>query len=179
MINALKQGNLSAFEQFYTQQSGKVYTYFKRKTASDEDARDLLQTTFLKFWQYRHSLSSEYLPEQHLYHIAKTVFIDYLRKQNKLACAQKTMLATAEQIHAYNPTNTYSLISQLQAALALMPQMRRRIFELNRLQGYSYKEIAELLSISVKAVDNNLVKALHQLRKQFVFFALLIIYCCK
>jgi RNA polymerase sigma factor (sigma-70 family) len=168
MIDALKRGDLFAFQQIYTQYSNKVYSYFKRKTNSDEDACDLLQTTFLKLWQYRKSLSDDYLLEQHLFHISKTVFIDYLRKQNKRSYLQKEMLAKAAVADYSNPAASFSVASQLSAALALMPDVRRRVFELNRLHGYSYKEIAELLSISVKAVDNNLSKALKELRRQFV-----------
>src|SRR4051812_13008142 len=155
MIDALKQGDSFAFQHVYTLYSNKVYSYFKRKTNSDEDARDLLQTTFLKLWQYRTSLSDDYLLEQHLFHISKTVFIDFLRKQNKRAHLQKAMLAKAETGYI-DPASSYLVTSQLSAALAIMPAIRRRIFELNRLQGYSYKEIAELLSISIKTVDNNL-----------------------
>ncbi len=175
MIDALKRGDLFAFQQVYTQYSNKVYSYFKRKTNSDEDARDLLQTTFLKLWQYRNSLSEDYLPEQHLFQISKTVFIDYLRKQNKRTYLHEEMLAKTEIADHSNPSAYYQVTSQLSAALSLMPEVRRRVFELNRLYGYSYKETAELLSISVKAVDNNLAKALKELRKQFISIILFIV----
>jgi len=173
MINALKRGDLFVFQQVYTQYSNKVYSYFKKKANSDEDARDLLQTTFLKLWQYRKSLSDDYLLEQHLFHISKTVFIDYLRKQNKRTYLQKEMLAKAKAADYCNSSSSYSVAAQLNAALALMPEVRRKVFELNKLHGYSYKEIAELLSISVKAVDNNLAKALKELRKHFSTILLL------
>ena len=175
MIDALKRGDSFAFQQVYIQYSNKVYSYFKRKTDSNEDACDLLQTTFLKLWQYRKSLSNDYLLEQHLFYISKTVFIDYLRKQNKYIHLQKTILAKGEVADYDNPSASYPLSSQLSAALALMPEVRRRVFELNRLYGYSYKEVAELLSISIKAVDNNLTKALKELRKQFITIIVFIV----
>ena len=175
MIYALQQGDSFAFQQIYTQYSHKVYFYFKKKTSSEEDARDLLQTSFLKLWQYRMSLSEEYSIEQQLFHIAKTVFIDYLRKENKLAQLQKDMTIKSRQEEGANPSLSYGIASQLTAALSVMPYTRRKVFELNRLQGYSYKEVAQLLSISVKAVDNNLSKALQQLRKQLIVSLLLII----
>ncbi len=174
MINALQQGNAFAFEQVYRQYGNKVFTYFKKKTASEEDACDLVQTTFLKLWQYRASLNEEYNIEQHLFHIARTVFIDYLRKENKRIHLQKEMLNGRVADSGSNPFLSHGIASQLNAVLSLMPDLRRKVFELNRLQGYSYKETAELLSISVKAVDNNLAKALKQLRQQFVISFLLI-----
>ena len=173
MINALQQGNTFAFKQVYTQYGNKVFAYFKKKTGSEEDACDLMQTAFLKLWQYRASLNEEYNIEQHLFHIARTVFIDYMRKENKRIHLQKKMLAEPAADAGTNPSLSYGIASQLNAALSLMPDLRRKIFELNRLQGYSYKEVAELLSISVKSVDNHLSKALKQLRQQFILSLLL------
>ena len=168
MIDELKKGNAETFEQVYNQYCDKVYSYFKKKTGCAEDAQDLMQTTFLKLWQYRSSLSPAYLLDQHLFHIAKTVFIDYLRKQNKAAQAKQEMLVKSNQPTETNPAMLYAVASQVTSVLSSMPLLRRQVFELNRLQGYSYKEVAELLSISVKAVDNNLAKALKQLRAQLI-----------
>src|ERR1044071_7353402 len=84
MVNAIKNGNPAAFEKVYREHREKVYAYFLKKTNSCEDARDLLQTVFLKLWQYKSSLSEEYLLEQQIFHIARTVLIDHLRRENKL-----------------------------------------------------------------------------------------------
>ena len=178
MIEELKEGNAETFEQVYNQYCTKVYSYFKKKIDFAEDAQDLMQTTFLKLWQYRSSLSSAYLLDQHLFHIAKTVFIDYLRKQNKIAQARKEMMGKSNESNEINPSLSYSLASQVTTVLSSMPPLRRQVFELNRLQGYSYKEIAELLSISVKAVDNNLAKALKQLRTQLII-SLVFLICAS
>jgi RNA polymerase sigma factor (sigma-70 family) len=172
MIDAIKKGDETAFEQAYITYRGKVYGYLLKKTRCHEDARDLLQVTFLKLWQYRRSLSSEYLPEQQIFHIARTVFIDHLRKKNRQPQVQEAL--------EYNmPSNTqYSYIStefdlrrRLGHALSDMPEVRKKIFELHRLQGFSYQEIAQQLSISVKSVDNNLAKALRHLRRTILLLA--------
>ena len=174
MIEAIKRGDTFAYEQAFVQYREKVYFYFLKKTKSPEDAKDLLQTTFLKFWKYRHSLSENYLLEQHLFQIARTVFIDYMRHENKVAKVQRTVNERFEQhLEVYISTD-FDLQARLVKALSSMPQLRKKVFELNRLQGYSYKEIAEMLSISVKAVDNNLSKALKQLRKIFLLLALIL-----
>src|SRR6476620_2850395 len=153
MIDAIKRGDEFAYEQVYIGYREKVYFYFLKKTRSDEDAKDLLQITFLKLWQYRQSLSPDYLLEQHLFQIARTVFIDYLRRQNKLLRLQEKISRKALESPAdiYTSTDFY-IRTRLQRALSSMPYMRKKVFDLNRFQGYSYREIAELLSISVKAV---------------------------
>ena len=57
MIEAIKRGDAFAYEQAFVQYRDKVYFYFLKKTRSSEDAKDLLQITFLKLWKYRNSLS--------------------------------------------------------------------------------------------------------------------------
>lgn len=175
MIDAIKRGDEFAFEQAYNEFRGKVYAYFMKKTRSPEDAMDLLQTTFLKLWQYRKSLSEEYLLEQHLFHISRTVFIDFLRKQarqNKLRAEPSELPMVQSHQYAY-VSGEFDLRSRLNGVLASMPETRKRVFELNKLHGYSYKEIAEQLSISIKSVDNNLTKALRQIRKMILLLVLI------
>ncbi len=164
---ALQRGNAIAFEHIYNEHCDGVFAYFKKKTTAD-DALDLMQTTFLKLWQYRTSISEKHTIGQQLFHIAKTVFIDYLRKENKRAHLEKEMQIQAQHTTYLLPDFSPSLSSQLTNLLALMPELRRKVFQLIRLQGYSYKETAQLLSISVKSVDNHLVKAIKQLRNGIV-----------
>jgi RNA polymerase sigma factor (sigma-70 family) len=167
MIAAIKRGDEQAFEEAYIQYRQKLYSYFFHKTTSAEDSKDLLQTTFLKLWKYRASLNTEYSLEQHLFRIARTVFIDYLRVQNK------TIQLKRITIEIESPCNTHTAFDateHLHTLLATMPALRQKIFRLNRLQGYSYKEIAHILSVSVKTVDNNITKVLSHLRKVFILF---------
>src|SRR5436305_13592524 len=106
MIEAIKNGDVSAFEDAYIQYRGKLFAYFLKKTNVEEDAKDLLQITFSKSWQYRNSLSVDYLLEQHLFHIARTVLIDHLRKENKLQKVRTTVkLHSSEKLSEdYMPT---------------------------------------------------------------------------
>src|SRR4030095_7127394 len=119
MIDAIKRGDEFAYEQVYIRYREKVYFYFLKKTKSDEDAKDLLQVTFLKLWQYRQSLSPDYLLEQHLFQIARNVFIDYLRMQNKLYRLHEIMSRKAEERPSYIYTSTdFDIRARLQRALS-------------------------------------------------------------
>jgi RNA polymerase sigma factor (sigma-70 family) len=164
MLNAIKNGDAPAFEAFYTLSREKLYAYFLKKTKSEEDAKDLLQITYAKMWQYRQSLSVDYLLDQHLFHIARTVFIDYLRSENKLEKVRSSVSININTKQSDDYINEFDVQARLQKMLSGMPALRRRVFELNKIEGYSYKEIAVILSISVKAVDNNLTKAIKYLR---------------
>lgn len=170
LVNDIKSGNEFAFEQAYVQGREKVYFYFLKKTRSEADANDLLQVAFLKLWQYRQSLSEDYSLDQHLFHIARTVYIDHLRKENKqqqVKTAADAKTITSNHLYTAAPAE-FEMQHHLQKILFSMPDVRRKVFVLHRLQGYSHKEVADHLCISVKAVDNHISKAVKQLKKAFV-----------
>jgi RNA polymerase sigma factor (sigma-70 family) len=166
MIAAIKQGDENAFREAFFHYRKKLEAFFLKKCNDPQDASDLVQTTFLKLWQYRASLNEDYELGQHIFQIAKTVFIDYLRKQNKQK-HQKIAPSTDWQPVAQGYQPEYDMRQKLHLALQGMPEMRKKVFELNRLEGYSYLEIANIFSISVKSVDNHISKAVRHLRKIF------------
>lgn len=171
IISAIREGDEISFEQAYVSRRDKVFHYFLKKTRSEEDARDLLQTTFLKLWQYRHSLNADYSLDQHLFNIAYTVFVDALRKQQK---DQRIDYILRHETDETPPEDNKELDDRLHALLEQLPPERKRAFILHRLEGYSYKEVASQLSISVKAVDNHISRTLKYLKKYFIFFSLLL-----
>ncbi len=177
MMNAIKSGDQFAFEQAYITFRAKVYGYFLKRTKSHEDALDLLQTTFLKLWKYRKSISDQFTPDQHIYHIARTVFIDHLRKQTRkkrvISAHDVTAIETSPAVHQ---VNDFDVKKRLHEALSTMPEVRQKVFKYSKLYGCSYEEIAEQLCISVKSVDNNLTKAIRQLRKVMLLLAFAILH---
>ena len=55
-------------------------------------------------------------------------------------------------------------------AVKSLPPVRKKVFMLNRLQGLSYKEIAQQLSISINTVEDHMSKALRQIRTLITSF---------
>ena len=173
MVAAIKNGDELAFQQAFFLYQKKLHAFFLKKCCSGDDASDMVQTVFLKLWQYRGSLNEEYELGQHIFQIARTVFIDYLRRQNKHAYSLREDLTTIPQPAGGSVADLFDIRQKLGLALQEMPEMRKRVFELSRIEGYSYLEIATLFSISVKSVDNHVSKAVRHLRKVFVWVSVL------
>ena len=144
MIDEIKEGNAAAFEQLYHLYKEKLLAYFLKKTNSIDAAKDLMQTTFFKLWQYRRSLSADYLPEQQLFYIARTVFIDYLRRESKQHKIKAGIKARTDEKQAADYIYSFDAEARLENVSSEMPQLRRKVFQLHRLEGYSYKEIAKI-----------------------------------
>lgn len=159
-------GDQKAFRDFYLLWEARIYTYFLNRTEDYIQSQELTQNTFIKLWEYRSTLSTEYNLETQLFRKAKLIYIDWLRIQASMRKRKTAELdyATANAAAAISVTPS-SLPEKIEKAISHLPPMRQKVIRLSHIQGYAYKEIAQQLNISEKTVDNHIHKALKQLRQ--------------
>lgn len=165
-IVKLRDGDHCAFNTVYDEWSRKVFFYFFKKTNSDISSQELTQEVFIKLWKYRDSLSIEHTIDQQLFQKARLIYIDWLRME----ATQRKHFASSENLHEeqLSPVeSTIEIQQHLQHSINTLSPQRKKVFELKHVYGYSYKEIANYLGITVKTVDNHLLKATSHLRKVF------------
>ncbi len=148
----------AVFDKYYD----RIYSGFLKKTQAHELAQDLTQQTFIKFWRYRESYTPELSVEIQLFRKGKLVFIDWLRKESK----DRQMIDTLKQQNSI-PLNELSndLKDSLNKAIDQLSPVRKEVFSLAYIEGYSHKEIAQKLNVSVRTVETHVYKSLKQLRK--------------
>lgn len=165
LISRLREGDHEAFKILFEMFHAKVFHFYSAKTGEDS-AADLTQQTFIKIWKYREGLTTEYSIEQQVFRKSRQIFIDWLRQKAR----ERKHIDTSVQTETISniPEKEVSLETrdEIETSLKKLPPQRRKVFELKHKQGYSYKEIAQNLGISVKTVDNHLLQASSQLRKQ-------------
>lgn len=166
-IAALKQNDQFIFEQVFNQYHEKLYFYIIGKTQSAYIAEEVTQLTFIKLWQCRNTLNDQLPVSIQLFRIAKTTLIDLLRKQsnnNRLVKESNQHAKILAVNEVDGKIEEKELKQRVYHAINGLPPARRKVFEMHRFQGMSYKEIAEELSLSVKTVENHIAHALKQLR---------------
>lgn len=167
IISHIKEGNLSVFNEVFQQYHRKLYFYIFSKTKSSFHAEEVTQITFIKLWTYRAGLNEELSIDVQIFRIAKTTLIDQLRKINHYDKLNILLKPTNEK-HAANigigNIEKKELQKMIQEILSKMPEARRRVFEMSRIEGLTHKEIAARLSISIKTVENHINHALKQIR---------------
>jgi RNA polymerase sigma-70 factor (family 1) len=176
VVTNIKEGDVLVFSRVFHQFHQKLYYYVLSKTKSEFCAEEVVQITFIKLWQYRHSLNEDISIDAQLFRIAKTTLIDQLRK---LDYSDRISEALARQDSvtsnkAISNLEQQELRDQLLDALSQMPPARKKVFEMSRLQGLSYKEIAASLFISEKTVENHIGLALRQLKEKLPFIMVFI-----
>lgn len=165
IIEAVKNGDPNAFSMVFDQLHGKVFGFFMKRTQNNRElAKELSQLTYIKLWQSRHTLSLSHTIDKQLFVMAKYTLIDYLRGEARAAKPKEALLQQKTEALSEMSNSLFEGTDYVMASLKQLPPTRKKILQLKMLNGYSNKEIASLLSISVKTVEDHVTKALNELR---------------
>lgn len=175
LTREIKNGNPIAFERAFYNWQSKVYTYFLRRTQDSEFAQELTQLTFIRLWDFHHTLSFDYSLDTQVFRIARTTMIDCIRERERRKKLEQAPRAEKAE-PSYSPYSLSPSKTEIAGALNTLPPIRKKVFVLNRFHGYSYKEIATELSISDRTVEKHISLALKQLKKLLAIFSLLLLY---
>lgn len=166
-VTGIREGDAGMFREVYHQFHLKVFRYFLKRTAVRETALELTQLLFIKLWQSRHTLSGEYSLEVQLFTMANSVFIDHLRREannRKYYTTTDDLTPVTTSRHDQSAHHAWEVSDHFQLAIRELPPVRRKVFILKILHGFTNQEIAGQLSVSVKTVEDHLYKAVRYIR---------------
>ncbi|WP_437920336.1 RNA polymerase sigma factor [Sphingobacterium sp. LRF_L2] len=164
-IKAIKEDDHKAFQQVYEEYHVQIYGFILQRTKSTYVAEEVTQLTFIKFWKQREILSDRLGVNVQLFGMARQVMIDVLRKEATRFKYEGDSAETPFTDSLIDAIESKDLLQLMERDIQNMPKMRRLVFELSRKQGLSHKEIAQLFSITPKAVEQHIGKALLQLKQ--------------
>ena len=161
LVLALRRGDEGAFETIYGLYSQRLFGRLLKLVKTEAQAQEILQDVFIKLWQYRHSLDAEKSFRSFLFRIAENKVYDFFRKaaRDKLMEANLISLSTTNYIDIEEYTRVEENLRLLYKAIESLPPQRQQVFRLCKLEGRSYKEVSELLSISLSTISDHIVKA--------------------
>ena len=149
---------------------------------SEAEAQEILQDVFLKIWDNRNSIDIEKSFRSYLFKIAENKVVDFFRKaaRDKKREAELISLATIEYMPVEELLYSDEKSALLQKAIDSLSPQRQQVFRLCKLEGKTYKEVSELLGISVSTISDHIVKATKSIRSYFenneqAFLSLLIV----
>lgn len=136
-------------------------------------AEDVTQTTMMEYWINRRNINDETDVLGYLLTIVKNKCLNYLKHLRVAGDYQRSRTAMYDwEINAriqilenssYNEIFSNEIMSIVQRTLEDLPEQTRRIFNLNRFEDKSRKEIAKELGVSQQTVDYHINKALNYL----------------
>ncbi len=172
-VAALKENSLTCFGEVYALYHNKLYQFIYKRTQSAYLAQEVVQLTFIRLWETRAKLADELSIDIQLFRIARTILIDEIRKENVKLKYKEQVTEHADHLYEDNQVADRDTLLHIFAAVEELPPVRKKVFKLSRVHGFSHKQIAGILSISPKTVENHISKAIKQLRNVisiFLFF---------
>jgi len=135
---------------------------------SKELAEEIVSDVFLKIWLNRAEVNSIDNFRVYLYISIKNTALKYLLKQHKQVAISIDELDVELESLGRNPEEimlTAEMLNRIKTAVNSLPPRCKIIFKLIKEDGLRYKEVAEILNISVKTIDNQLAIALSKISK--------------
>ncbi len=157
--------NENIFNRIYDTHGKPVWRFIYFKCGDTAQADDLVQEAFIKLWQNCEKVSRE-KAKSFLYTVCNNAFLNEVAHQKVvLKHAKQKTEKTNYQSPEFLMEET-QFHEKLKNALENLTEAQRTAFLLNRIEGKKYAEIAEMLNISVKAVEKRMSQALATLRKE-------------
>ena len=169
LLLLLLNGNEQAFEKIYQLYSTRLYGNLLKLVKSEAEAQEILQDVFLKIWENRQSIDIEKSFRSYLFKIAENKVVDFFRKaaRDKKRESRLILLATYKYLPVEDLLQSDERSVILQKAIDSLPPQRQQVFRLCKLEGKSYKQVSELLNISVSTISDHIVKATKSIRDYF------------
>ena len=133
------------------------------RSGDTELATDIAQETFLKIWEKQNGIDDDRVKGL-LFKIANNLFVSYYRKEKRSFEFFKHYEPDAKTRTPEEDLVFEQLKENYSYALHKMPEKQRTVFLMSRVDQLTYKEIAVMVGVSVKAVEKRMKLALHFLR---------------
>lgn len=166
VFNKAKSGDLESFEKILFAYEKRIFNHVFALVRHRQDAEDLTQETFIKAYKNLRSLNPDLNFRAWLYTIATNTVRDWFRKKgNKtelfIINDPESNFETIDEDSSYNKIES---AKDLENALNSLRPSYRTVLLLFYWQGFSYDEIASILSVPLNTVKTHLARAKSSLK---------------
>ncbi len=165
LIKMCLRADRKAHKMFFDLYAGKLMTICRRYGRTTEEAEDMLQESFIRIFSNLSKFNSDGSLEGWVRRITVNTSIKYLQKKSN---RKKTESIEGVSVRQFSPNKLDLLQAEdLMLIINKLPDGYRAVFNLYEIEGYSHKEVADLLKISESTSRSQLTKAKKMLR-QFI-----------
>jgi RNA polymerase sigma-70 factor (ECF subfamily) len=159
-------GDIDAFEEIYNRYWLKLYSAAYKRVKERETAQEIVQDFFTSFWINREQVKIQTSLQGYLFTSIKYLVLNYKRAEAVRNSYAEILQMVNSSFDNSTEENYYykELLERVEVEVNHLPPKCRNVFELSRKQYKTNKEIAQLMGISEKTVENHLTKALRYLR---------------
>ncbi|MDO8997899.1 MAG: RNA polymerase sigma-70 factor [Sediminibacterium sp.] len=156
----------SAYRTLFIQLHGKLKQFSFSIVRSEEEAEDIVSELFVLIIQRKEQLCQLESPLYYFYTTVRNMSLNLLKKQKRRAGLSMDEWQIQLNSIYFRPDLlmiTEEMVSKIKMAINSLPNRCRLIFKLIKEDGLKYKEVAELLNISIKTVEAQMAIAMRRM----------------
>ena len=167
--------NHFAFQMLFDVFWEPMYGYAASIVQDKAVAQDLVQEVWLDYWKRRKEIEVDNL-KGYLYKAVRYKCYNHLRnaKFNRVHLEVAETIASEDAIGAHQAV--LDLTAEINSILLTLPSRCQEIFRLSRINEYSNSDIAEMLNISQRTVENQISTVLRRLRRELSIVRLFTVF---
>lgn len=165
----IRNSDEQAFKEMFDATFENFVRYAWKYTKAKDPAMDIVQESFIKLWKVRGSVDPAQSLKTYFYRMVKHKALNYLRDKQ-----QHTDDITELEIPDDNLSilkddegESSSLVEPLKRWINELPDRQQEAFKLSRYEGLTHEEIAEVMEVSPRTVNNHIGAALNNLQERY------------
>ena len=172
----IREGDKEAFAELFNRYWRKAFLIAYQKLNDRQATDEIVQELFITLWNKRSSLTIHNF-SSYLYASIKNKCLNYIESkiiERKHWEHYRQFIPKSDPV-TEKMVSYETLLEAINTSMESLPKKTRRVFQLNRLEGRSVSEIADVLNLSEKAIEYHLTRSLKHLRMHLKDFTLLLI----
>ncbi|RPD39245.1 RNA polymerase sigma-70 factor [Chitinophaga barathri] len=157
--------DLHAFERLFREHHAHCLAFAIHYTGDPYEAEEVVQLVFSQLWEKRETIMINGSERSYLFTAIRNTAISQWRKQN-VRSEKEQSFGRMQDDTVHMSMQARELEQKLHTALEKLPERCREVFILSRKEQLKYAEIATVMNISVKTVENQMGKALKILHQE-------------
>jgi RNA polymerase sigma factor (sigma-70 family) len=154
--------SLEAFKTRVLPVKDKLYRFAFKMLGDREEAHDTVQEVMIKVWNKRDEMDQLENMEAWCMRITKNLSLDKLKsKKRKMTDSldQNFEISQGDDLTPYRTVEMNDTMKNIGLIIAALPDKQKQVIQLRDVEGYSYKEIGDIMEIDMNQVKVNLFRA--------------------
>lgn len=171
LVSNILSGDITSFEILMDMYRNRIYNFLLKMTFSKEDSEDMTQEVFVRAYNSLYQYNSKWCFSTWIFKIAVNVFkTEYSKKKNRESKRVQDMLVNQQFSNITEPERALENIETKMEVLKMLEALKapqRVALVLKYVQGFSYKEIGEVLKVSPENAKVRVMRAKKHLASNY------------
>lgn len=173
LTNRLINSDKKAFDKLFRLLYAPLVKFSHKYTKDKASASDIVQDAFVNVWQIREELTFDESIKTYLFRTVRNLSLNYIRDHSYVAAGLETANLPSQngvgvsELAEAEPAKKEAKLELVKEWISELPDRQRDVFEMSRFEGLDHEEIARVLKISKRTVNNHIVAAMKNIKRHY------------